>query len=208
MWVKICGLTHVEGLDAALQGGADAVGFVFAPSVRRILPSQAVMLAQAARGRAALVAVTMHPTQQQVDEIIREFRPDVLQTDLGDFDRLALPQTLARLPVVRGRHGNAVVPTRPLPARLLFEGERSGSGELSDWQAAAQCARACELVLAGGLHAGNVAAAIAAVRPFGVDVSSGVEDAPGRKSAEKIAHFISVARNAFRSESHGNRSVG
>ena len=199
MWVKICGLTTLEALDAALQSGADAVGFVFAASVRQLLPAQAAMLARAARGKAALIAVTLHPTQQQIDEIIRVFRPDVLQSDFSDFEHLSLPQTLTRLPVFRAQPGAA--PDHAYsryPSRLLFEGARSGSGEVSDWQAAAQWAQVRELVLAGGLHADNVAGAIAAVHPFGVDVSSGVEDAPGRKSPAKIAQFIAGARSAWK----------
>ncbi|HEX4376102.1 MAG TPA: phosphoribosylanthranilate isomerase [Steroidobacteraceae bacterium] len=211
MWIKICGLTEASAIDAALQGGADAVGFVFAPSVRRIEPGRAALLATAARGRAALIAVTLHPTQQQVDEIISVVKPDMLQADLADFDRLTLPGSLARLPVVRGSgsgSGSGGGDRSRYPERLLFEGARSGSGEVSDWQAAIEWARTRELILAGGLHAGNIADAIATVRPFGVDVSSGVEDAPGRKHPEKIAQFIAKARDAFRRESDGNRSVG
>jgi phosphoribosylanthranilate isomerase len=206
MWVKICGLTSREPLDAALHSGADAIGFVFAPSVRQLLPAQAEVLSQPARGRVPLVAVTLHPTQLQIDEILRVFQPDILQSDFEDFERLHLPQTLMRLPVIRGPQS---MRTQPAPGtRVLFEGARSGSGEISDWRVAAQSAQARELVLAGGLNAGNVTAAIAAVHPFGVDVSSGVEDSPGQKSPEKIARFIAMARQAFRSDTNGNRSVG
>jgi phosphoribosylanthranilate isomerase len=83
-----------------------------------------------------------------------------------------------------------------LPRRLLFEGAISGSGEAADWDTASRLARSSELILAGGLNANNVAAAIRAVRPYGVDVSSGVESAPGRKSAQKIAEFVAAANAA------------
>jgi phosphoribosylanthranilate isomerase len=97
-----------------------------------------------------------------------------------------------RLPVLRtGRPVPAC-----LPGRCLYESADSGRGTTADWQAAADLARRTELVLAGGLSAANVAAAIAAVRPFGVDVSSGVESAPGRKDAGKIREFIAAARAA------------
>ena len=86
----------------------------------------------------------------------------------------------------------------PLPPRLLFEGARSGTGRTADWSAAQALARRTQLVLAGGLNAGNVAAAIAAVRPFGVDVSSGVEEAPGVKSPAAIADFVQAVRAAAR----------
>jgi phosphoribosylanthranilate isomerase len=192
MWLKICGITDPDAVEAALAAGVDALGFVFSPSVRRQDPMQAAQLAASARGRVALIAVTLHPPQPLVDEILREFRPDALQAELADFERLNLPQDLARLPVVRG----ALAAGGALPQRLLFEGARSGSGEIADWGIAAALARRSELILAGGLDAHNVAAAIRAVRPFGIDVSSGVEAAPGRKSARKIAEFVAAARAA------------
>ena len=193
MWLKICGMTSADAVTAALQARVDAIGFVFSPSVRRLEPEQAAQLAAPARGHVSLIAVTVHPDQQLVDEILRVFQPDVLQTDLQDFDVLTLPDTLARLPVLRAGVGSGAA----LPRRLLFEGARSGSGEAADWNTASRLARMSELILAGGLNAHNVAAAIRAVRPHGVDVSSGVESAPGRKSAQMIAEFVEAARAAF-----------
>jgi phosphoribosylanthranilate isomerase len=190
MWVKICGMTSEEAVAAALDAGADALGFIFAPSVRRLTAQQATQLARSARGRASLVAVTLHPEQTLMDEILKVFRPDVLQTDLADLDRLQLPDGLVRLPVLRA--GADTQP--PTSRRFLFEGPRSGSGEISDWSVAARLASAGELILAGGLNADNVAAAIRVVAPYGVDVSSGVETAPGRKNAEKIEQFVAAAK--------------
>jgi phosphoribosylanthranilate isomerase len=85
---------------------------------------------------------------------------------------------------------------------MLYEGARSGTGTAADWDQAARLARTTELILAGGLNARNVAIAIRAVRPFGVDVSSGVESAPGHKSPEKIADFVEAARAAFQGIDH------
>ena len=192
MWVKICGMTDQEAVDAALAAGADALGFVFSPSVRRLEPEQALQLAARARGRAAVIAVTLHPPQPLIDEIVRLFSPDALQAEQSDFERLRLPQALGRLPVLRAE----VAAGGALPPRMLFDGARCGSGEAADWQAAARLARRSELILAGGLTAHNVGAAIAAVRPYGVDVSSSVESAPGRKSVQKIAEFVAAARAA------------
>jgi phosphoribosylanthranilate isomerase len=194
MWVKVCGVTRADAVAAALDAGADAVGFVFSPSVRQLTPAQAATLAAPARGRATCVAVTLHPEQALVDEIIRIFQPDLLQTDLADLKDLKIPATLACLPVLRG---NATL--RGIwPAQLLFEGPRSGSGELSDWAEAAQLARLTKIILAGGLSGLNVAAAIRTVHPFGVDASSGLESEPGIKSVEKISAFVSAARAATR----------
>jgi phosphoribosylanthranilate isomerase len=190
MWVKICGMTTPAAVAAALEAGADAIGFVFAESVRRVTPRRAHELATAARGRVPLVAVIRHATQQEFDLILADFAPDVLQAELADLARLALPRELGVLTVVRaGRE-----PPDPPPRRVLFEGPVSGTGVPCDWTRARAFAQKTELVLAGGLNARNVAAAIGAVRPFGVDVSSGVEEKPGIKSALEIARFVAAAR--------------
>ncbi len=120
------------------------------------------------------------------------FKPDVLQTDSVDLPLLRLPTQLEILPVLRGHRDDG----KALPARLLFEGLSSGTGMPCDWVTAARVARRTELVLAGGLNAINVASAIAAVQPFGVDVSSGVESRPGVKSAAEIVKFTAAARDA------------
>jgi phosphoribosylanthranilate isomerase len=203
MWIKICGVTTAEAVAAAVALEVDAIGCVFAPSVRALRPSEAAALTAPARGRCALVAVTLHPTQSLVDEIVQVFRPDVLQTDLADFEALQLPRTLRRLPVLRA--GAALPGALPDSAAgdaaadlLLFEGSVSGSGLTADWVQAARLARSSRLILAGGLHADNVAGAIGAVHPYGVDVSSGVESAPGRKSATLMGQFVQAARAAAR----------
>jgi phosphoribosylanthranilate isomerase len=162
------------------------------------------------------VAVTRHPSQQEIDEIVSVFKPDVLQTDSADLPLLRLPTQLALLPVLReagdgssaagrvqrgdqgrgpdgGDHGDERV---ALPRRLLFEGLTSGAGVPCDWTAAHRVARRTELVLAGGLNPTNIAAAIAAVQPFGVDVSTGVEVRPGVKSPAEIMNFVRAARES------------
>jgi len=192
MWIKICGMTTPDAIATALEAGADAIGFVFADSPRQLTPEAAARLARPARGRVRCVAVTRAPAQLALDEMLRVFRPDVLQTDATDLRELRLPASLELLPVVRTGEGTAA----PLPSRILFEGPASGTGTTSDWAAARHLARATQLVLAGGLDSGNVAQAIAAVRPFGVDVSSGVEARPGVKSPLRIMQFVTAARAA------------
>ncbi len=196
MWIKICGMTTPEAVAAAVDAGVDAIGFVFADSVRQVSAEAAAKLAAPARGRVRCVAVTRHPSQFALDDILSVFRPDVLQTDAADLQMLRLPQELERLPVLRGsQHGDRFA------ARVLFEGLASGSGMPCDWVSAGQVARRTELVLAGGLNADNVASAIAAVQPFGVDVSSGVEQRPGIKSPAEIARFVAAARAEFEEQS-------
>ena len=207
MWIKICGITTPEAVEAALAARVDAVGFVFADSPRQLTLADAAALAVPARGRVRCVAVTRHPSQRHLDDVLAKFRPDVLQTDAEDLPVLRLPKQLELLPVFRGaeaQQGTVRVPPDlvrvqpgPLPARLLFEGPTSGSGTPCDWTAARRVARRTQLVLAGGLDADNVATAIGAVRPFGVDVSSGVEERPGVKSPAEVVRFAAAARSAF-----------
>jgi phosphoribosylanthranilate isomerase len=189
IWVKICGLTTRDAVEAAVAAGADAVGFVFAPSKRQVTATQATQLAQGVPRRIPRVAVMLHPTQSQLDEVWSTFRPDVLQTDVEDLQTLRVPLGLTVMPVVRRG-----VDTKY--QRILFEGPVSGIGSTSDWNTAAQLARTTQLVLAGGLNPTNVADAIAAVRPFGVDVSSGVEASPGLKDPARIHEFVQRARAA------------
>ncbi len=185
-------MTEARAVAAALEAGADAIGFVFASSVRQVDPVQAARLAQPARGRVPCVAVTLHPSPALIVEILREFQPDVLQTDVEDLAGLALPAGLVTLPVCRDAARAAKA-----SGRILFEGPRSGTGQVADWSAARQLAAQRELILAGGLAPENVEEAIAQVRPFGVDVSSGVEERPGRKDPARMADFVARARAAF-----------
>ena len=191
MWIKICGMTTPDAIATALEVGVDAIGFVFAASPRQLTPEAAAQLARPARGRVRCVAVTHHPDQPALDELLRVLRPDVLQTDEADLATLHLPSSLELLPVVRSGERAAA-----LPPRILFEGPASGTGTTSDWSVARHLAQQTQLVLAGGLDAAKVAAAIAAVRPFGVDVSSGVEARPGVKSPLRIMQFVAAARSA------------
>ena len=192
LYIKICGMTTDAAVSAALACEVDAIGFVFAPSVRRLSTARANELAAAARNKVACVAVTRHPTRVEVNEILRDFKPDILQTDLIDLDSLQLPQTLSVLPVLRPGPRAAC----EMPRRVLFEGPVSGSGQTTDWDAAAELSRRVEVILAGGLHPLNVAIAIRHAHPFGVDVSSGVEGEPGIKNTEKIEQFVAAARLA------------
>lgn len=192
LWVKVCGLTTAAAVAAAVDAGVDAIGFVFAESKRKVTPQRAAELARDVPKHIVRVAVMLHPSQRELDEVWSQFRPDVLQTDIEDLAALQIPNGLAVTPVVRaGRE----LP-RELPSRMLFEGPVSGTGTTTDWSAAAQLASCTQLILAGGLKPTNVAAAIVAARPFGVDVSSGVEAEPGLKDPAKIHEFVRNARAA------------
>jgi phosphoribosylanthranilate isomerase len=192
MFIKICGITSADAVSAAAAVQVDAIGFVFAPSPRHVTPGQAAQLAALAPPGILRIAVAQHPLQMKVDEICRVLKPDYFQTDVEDLRELRIPAHIKVLPVLRfGRKTPS-----PLPARIVFEGPTSGIGELADWGRAAELARQTELILAGGLNAENVAEAVQVVRPFGVDVSSGVELDHGVKDPGKIYEFVRVVRAA------------
>ena len=189
VFVKICGLRDSAAVAAAVEAGADGLGFVFAASPRRIEPRAAALLSRDVPATITRFAVTRHPDAEQLAAVFGEFAPDYLQTDAEDFASITLPPGCRALPVYR--EGRA----QPPPGqRILFEGGDSGTGRTADWTQARAIARRCELILAGGLDVDNVAAAIAQVRPWGVDVSSGVEHRRGIKDPEKIRAFIARVR--------------
>ena len=189
--VKICGLRNPEHVKAAINAGADAVGFVFAESVRRVTPAEAATISVNVPPHIKRVAVMLHPTNDEWQEVLREFTPDVLQTDAEDFASLDVPDSIEHWPVFREGKGQPQARDT-----YVYEGKKSGQGTSVDWSRAATIACDGNMILAGGLAAGNVAAAIATVRPFGVDVSSAVESAPGQKDAQMINEFVSAAKAA------------
>ncbi|HVF15882.1 MAG TPA: phosphoribosylanthranilate isomerase [Steroidobacteraceae bacterium] len=192
LWIKICGLTTPEAIEATVRAQADAIGFVFAPSKRQVTAQRAVELSRDVPRSIARVAVMQHPTQAQLDEVLQVFQPTILQIDIEDLSALQVPQTLRIHPVIRaGRQA-----PDQLPARFLFEGPVSGTGRTADWTTASKLARRSELILAGGLNPENVSEAVRLVNPFGVDVSSGVESAPGIKDPTLVMRFVSAARES------------
>ncbi|ANO52787.1 hypothetical protein BA177_17765 [Woeseia oceani] len=191
--IKICGLTDKAAVTAAIDAGADAVGFVFAKSPRQVTAAVAATLASDVPAHVQRVAVMRHPSNAEWQEVLARFAPDVLQTDADDFLQLDVPAKVERWPVYRE---GAVTADTALPATFLYEGSNSGTGERVDWGLAATYARRGRMILAGGLSAANVTAAIESVAPWGVDVSSAVESAPGMKDPAKIAAFVIAAKSA------------
>ena len=191
LMVKICGLRKPDDVKAAISAGADAVGFVFAESVRRVTPAEARDASKYLPKRVRRVAVMRHPAQHEWQEVLDVFAPDVLQTDIDDFELLEVPDSIERWPVIR--EGWTGIEGR-LPDVFLYEGVRSGAGQTVDWQRAAEIAKRGRMILAGGLGVDNIATAIRTVHPHGIDVSSGVESRPGRKDPGLIRLFIKAAR--------------
>ncbi|MDH3430404.1 MAG: phosphoribosylanthranilate isomerase [Gammaproteobacteria bacterium] len=193
IFVKICGLRDARCVAAAVAAGADAVGFVFAESPRRVSPDDAYAASRQIPDTVQRVAVMRHPSNAEWQAVLEVFAPDVLQTDADDFAKLEVPDNVIRWPVIR--EGDATMPATQSDV-FVYEGRNSGAGETVDWSRAAAMADHGRMILAGGLAADNVAVAIQTARPWGVDVSSGVESGPGQKDIGLIHQFVSAARAA------------
>ena len=188
--VKICGLTTDDAVAAVAEAGIDVAGFVFADSPRRVTVDQALGLSEGLPEDLPRVAVMRHPAAPELENVLTGFAPDFLQTDREDFADIHLRGTCRPLPVLRA---GEKLPDK-LPPVVLLEGPVSGSGRVIDWEQASELARRTRVVLAGGLDPGNVADAIRTVRPYGVDVSTGVEREPGRKDPDLIRRFVDAVR--------------
>lgn len=204
MRVKVCGITSAGDAAAAVTAGADALGLVFyAGSRRAVSAAQAAEIVMAVPPLVMTVGLFVNATREAITEILErvplnllQFHGDESPDECAAFDR----PYIKALPVTEdaGLHSRMASYTSargflldtPAPGRF------GGTGETFDWsQVPADSSR--PLLLAGGLNAGNVAAAIAAVRPAAVDVSSGVESAPGIKDPVKMQQFVAAARAAF-----------
>jgi phosphoribosylanthranilate isomerase len=188
LFVKICGVSDVATGLAAVEAGADAIGFVFADSPRQVSPRRALAISGELPAGILRVAVFRHPAPGEIDAVLEQLTPDLVQ---ADYDTLGAVHDIETLPVYRDG-----VDGVPDDARFLYEGPMSGLGQLVNLQRAAGIARLGEMILAGGLRPDNVGRAITAVRPFGVDVSSGVETSPGTKDPALIRSFVAAVRAA------------
>ncbi len=209
--VKICGLSTSGALDVALDAGADMVGFVFfAPSPRHLAFDTARTLGERVRARAQKVALTVDADDALLEAIVESLAPDLLQ--LHGREPPARVRALKRrfgLPVMKAI---AVAAEADLAAaaayagvadRLLFDARApreatrpGGLGRPFDWNLLENLQAGEQFMLSGGLDAGNVGEALRITRAPAVDVSSGVERAPGEKDADKIRAFVRAARDA------------
>ncbi len=191
--VKICGITDLASAEVAVEAGADALGFVFAESVRRVSASHAADIARELPGRVLRVAVFLRPDQAEVSGVLARFPADLVQ---ADHQTVAHTDGSRLLPVFREGDDDRLEAylSNTVGRRFHYEGRASGSGETVDWQRAARLARRGRMTLAGGLTPTNVSTAVAIVDPFGVDVSSGVESKPGVKDRGRIREFVNAVR--------------
>jgi phosphoribosylanthranilate isomerase len=209
--IKICGLRTPEALDVALEAGADFVGFVFFPPSPRHLGFEAARaLGARVRGRAQKVALSVDADDDWLAASMAALRPDMLQ--------LHGRETPERVAAVRSRFGLPVMKALPIETRadlspirlyakvadrLIFDARApreatrpGGLGKPFDWRLLAGVDCDVPVMLSGGLDASNVAEALRVTGAGGVDVSSGVERAPGEKDADKVRAFVRAARQA------------
>ncbi len=198
--IKICGLTRLTDALAAVEAGADALGFVFwAKSPRAISPAVAREIVREVAGRAETVGVFVDEEPWRLEGIVREVGIDVAQLH-GREDAAYVRRLSVRCyPAfrIRGREDEAAIRARA-PARFLLDAYRpgvpGGTGESFDWEVARRLRDVGELWLAGGLSPANVARALDASGPAGVDVSSSLEARPGEKDPDRIRSFIQEVR--------------
>ena len=203
--VKICGLKTDAALAAALAGGASHVGFIFfSKSPRSIDPVAAGRLRRAARGRAKAVAVTVDAADAFLDEIVTAMRPDMLQLHGHETpERVAEIKARYGLPVVKALPVSEVAdldaakPYLGIADRFLFDARPpkgavlpGGNGVAFDWRVLAGLDARIDYMLSGGLNADNIGEALRLANPPGIDVSSGVESAPGVKEPALIEKFF------------------
>ncbi|MGI9382280.1 MAG: phosphoribosylanthranilate isomerase [Methyloligellaceae bacterium] len=211
--VKICGLRTTETLDAALDAGADFFGLVFYdPSPRSLPREQAARLVRHAAGRAKSVALLVDPTDAEVQAVIDEVNPDYLQLHGAESpERVREIRELAGRPVIKAikvaaAQDAAAARTFDEAADLiLFDAKApeggdawlpGGNGIAFDWQALADVKDLDSFILSGGLDPDNVGQAIAQTGARMVDVSSGVERAPGEKDPGLVRRFVTIAKAA------------
>ncbi len=211
--IKICGLKTAEAIDRAAARGATHIGFIFFPkSPRNIAPEDAAELADRVRGRVKIVAVTVDADDEELDDIVSMLRPDMLQLHGHESpERVLHVKALYGLPVIKAMSISDAADLERVDAyigvadRFLFDAKApegsdlpGGNGISFDWNLMASLDGSVDYMLSGGLNKDNVALALASTRASGVDVSSGVESAPGQKDIGMIDAFFDAVPAAVR----------
>ncbi len=199
MFVKICGVTSEEDALLAVAMGADAVGFIFAPSPRQIAPQKAADIAKRLPTEIVTVGVFRDETRQRVVDTIHQTRLRAAQLHgretSGDSHWIRQRVPLVIKAFAGGDPELDAADDYGADA-ILIDSATPGSGDVFDWSLAEGAPSNRRVILAGGLTPDNVADAVRVARPWGVDVASGVESAPGHKDARKMRAFIVAAKGA------------
>lgn len=198
--VKICGLTRVEDLEVALACGVDALGFVFAQSPRKISTDVAARLLSHVPAGVLRVGLFLDQPKSEIESVLSCVSLDLLQFHGAESEQLCKSFGLPYLKAVSMQDGQSAQQAEndyPTASGLLLDshvaGGQGGSGKAFDWDLVRPVRK--PVWLAGGLNAANVERAISMVRPYAVDVSSGVESSPGLKDPDRIRAFVGAVRN-------------
>lgn len=200
--VKICGITNIEDAEAAIRFGADALGFIlYGKSPRYIDPVHAGRIMRALPPFVVKVGVFVNETLEEVRRIREEASLDRVQLHGDETPEYCKKLGGGVIKAFRIRALSDIERLAPynLSAYLLDtykEGVPGGTGETFNWEIAVEASLERRIILSGGLNPGNVGAAVKTVRPYAVDVSSGIEALPGKKDLEKMKKFIEEAKNA------------
>ena len=200
MFVKICGMTRLPDALHAVEHGANALGFVFWPqSPRYIDPDRAAGIIAALPAGVSTVGVFVNESVDGIKGVAAQTGISTIQLHGDESPSYADALDWPVLRATTVEQFDQVSAAWPADTLFLMDAadpvRRGGTGRTIDWRRAASAARPRRIVLAGGLTPDNVADAVEIVRPFGVDVSSGVEDAPGVKNQDKVARFLVSARS-------------
>jgi len=199
VFIKICGITGEEDALLAVAMGADSLGFVFSPSTRQVTMARARDIAARLPDHILTVGVFRDESKERAVDIVTSAGLGAAQLH-GHEGPADSTWVSARVPwLIKAFTAGDPEMDRPGDfgaSAILIDGAEPGSGNVFDWSLA-DTKMSTKVILAGGLDSSNVAAAIAQVRPWGVDVSSGVEAGPGQKDAKKVRQFITAARTAF-----------
>ena len=207
--IKICGMTDTEDAVAAAELGADAVGFVFAPSPRQISPDKAREIIMALPPLVQTVGVFVDEDAEKVASTAAFCHLDLLQfhgNESPAYCRRFAQRVIKAMRVRNKGHLEGCSEYSSVVDALLLDtylpGRSGGTGLTFDWNLALEAKRYGRIILAGGLNPDNVAAAISAVRPYAVDASSGLEQKPGVKDHDKMARFIQTVRRTVTPRVH------
>ncbi|MFI5339976.1 MAG: phosphoribosylanthranilate isomerase [Candidatus Methylomirabilales bacterium] len=203
--VKVCGITSAEDAAAAVEAGADALGFVFVPGTPRLVHLD--VAERIVKDLPPFVTTVGVFVDQSLEDILRiadrcRLRAVQLHGNEPEAFSRRIPFTVIKAIRVRDAQDLRPIGTYPAHAFLLdafVEGQAGGTGTPISWELARQAVGKAPIILSGGLKSETVTQAVRTVRPYGVDVSSGVERSPGRKDHKKVREFIAAVREADRS---------
>jgi len=197
--VKICGITNLDDALASCTAGADAIGFIFAESPRQVQPTMVPSIVRSLPSFVVTIGVFVNEDIDTVKSIVKRCSLDIVQLHGNEDNRYIRKLDLPCIKAFRVMNGSVLADIKDFGCDVFLldtynPNSSGGTGKTFNWKYAAQARELGRVILAGGLTPENVTEALSAVHPYAVDVSSGVESAPGKKDHEKVKQFINEVR--------------